>query len=121
MQHSKARPGKLRRFKTNAAKSSPAIRAIATQQAEPPIKRQQGETRCSVGLPPALVSKVELYAKTADLSKSKAIAALVHLGLESQGARKREFFKKLKENPADDDEGQQDRLVDEFRALILGR
>jgi hypothetical protein len=52
---------------------------------------------------------------------SKAISALVHLGLESQDLRKREFFGKLKENLASDDPDQQDRLVDEFRTLILGR
>jgi hypothetical protein len=34
---------------------------------------------------------------------SKAIATLVRLGLESQEERKREFFKKLKANLADDD------------------
>jgi len=52
---------------------------------------------------------------------SKAIAGLVRLGLESQENRKREFFKRLKENLAEDDPNQQDRLVDEFRTLILGR
>jgi hypothetical protein len=52
---------------------------------------------------------------------SKAIAALVRLGLESQENRKREFFKRLKENLANDDLSQQDRLVDEFLTLILGR
>ena len=52
---------------------------------------------------------------------SKAIAALVRLGIESQENRKREFFRKLKENLANDDPHQQDRLVDEFRTLILGR
>jgi len=52
---------------------------------------------------------------------SKAIATLVRLGLESQQDRKREFFKRLKQNLAADDPKQQDRLVNEFRALILGR
>jgi len=52
---------------------------------------------------------------------SKAIAALVRLGLVSQEDRKREFFKRLKENLANDDPKQEDQLVDEFRALILGR
>ena len=51
----------------------------------------------------------------------KAIASLVRIGLESQENRKREFFKRLKENLAGDDPRQEDRLVDEFRALILGR
>ncbi|HWY48876.1 MAG TPA: hypothetical protein VNX70_15920 [Bryobacteraceae bacterium] len=52
---------------------------------------------------------------------SKAIATLVRLGLETQEERKREFFKKLKENLADGDPANQDRMVDEFRSLILGR
>jgi Mg2+/Co2+ transporter CorC len=52
---------------------------------------------------------------------SKAIAALVRLGLESQENRKREFFKRLKANLTNNDPKQQDRLVDEFRTLILGR
>ena len=51
---------------------------------------------------------------------SKAIAALVRLGLQSQEDRKREFFKRLKENLGNDDPSGQDRLVDEFRTLILG-
>ncbi len=52
---------------------------------------------------------------------SKAIAALVRLGLVGQESRKREFFRRLKENLANDDPVEQDRLVDEFRSLILGR
>ena len=50
-----------------------------------------------------------------------AIAALVRLGLETQANRKREFFKNLKENLATGDPNEQDRMVDEFRGLILGR
>lgn len=64
---------------------------------------------------------MERYAETADTSMSKAIASLVRLGLETQEDRKREFFKRLQANLADDDPNQQDRVVDEFRALILGR
>ena len=52
---------------------------------------------------------------------SKAIIALVRLGLESQANRKREFFKKLKVNLAEDEPNQQERLVDEFCTLTLGR
>ena len=77
--------------------------------------------RYSVGLPSAVASQVERYAQTVDASMSKAIAALVRIGLESQANRKREFFKRLKENLAKDDPRQQDRMVDEFRTLILGR
>ena len=79
------------------------------------------ESRFTVGLAPELVERVERYAETADTSMSKAIATLVRLGLESQQERKREFFKRLKQNLAEDDPKQQDRLVDEFRTLILGR
>jgi hypothetical protein len=63
---------------------------------------------------------VEQYAETLDTSVSKAIATLVRVGLESQQSRKREFFKRLKENLSNNDPQQQDRLVDEFRALVLG-
>jgi hypothetical protein len=79
------------------------------------------ESRYTVGLAPSLANQVQRYAETVDTSMSKAIAALVRLGLESQENRKREFFRRLKENLANDDPKQQDRLVDEFRALILGR
>jgi hypothetical protein len=79
------------------------------------------ESRYTVGLAPSLANEVRRYAETVDTSMSKAIAALVRLGLESQESRKREFFRRLKENLADDNPNQQDRLVDEFRALILGR
>jgi Mg2+/Co2+ transporter CorC len=51
---------------------------------------------------------------------SRAIAALVRLGLQNQETRKREFFKKLKANLANDDPKQEDQLVDDFRDLILG-
>lgn len=47
--------------------------------------------------------------------------ALVRCGLEGQESRKREFFRKLKANLADDDPSRQDQLVDELRDLILGR
>ncbi|HYL78283.1 MAG TPA: hypothetical protein VEU96_29095 [Bryobacteraceae bacterium] len=41
------------------------------------------------------------------------------INLKSPNDRKREFFRELKENLANDDPKQQDRLVDEFRELIL--
>jgi len=65
------------------------------------------------GLAPNLANQVARYAKT--------VAALVRIGLESQKDGKRDFFRRLKENLANDDPNQQDRLVDEFRTLILGR
>ena len=83
--------------------------------------RSKPVTRYTVGLPSAVASQVEKYAETVDASVSKAIAALVRLGLESQESRKREFFKRLKENLGNDGPDDQDRMVDEFRTLILGR
>ena len=79
------------------------------------------ESRYTVGLAPSLASEVERYAETVDASMSKAIAALVRLGLEGQEIRKREFFERLKGNLNNDDPNQQDRLIDDFRTLILGR
>jgi hypothetical protein len=78
-----------------------------------PVHRRTGPQSCKSG--------TAVRAETVDTSVSKAIAALVRLGLESQESRQREFFKRLKENLANDDPSQQDRLVDEFRTLILGR
>ena len=86
-----------------------------------PSRRSKPGPRYTVGLSASIASEVERYAATVDASMSKAIAALVRLGLESQANRKREFFKRLKENLATDDPKEQDRMVDEFRALILGR
>jgi len=83
--------------------------------------QNENQSRYTVGLSRGLARQVERYAETADTSVSKAIATLVRLGIESQADRKREFFKKLKANLANDDPRQQERLVDEFRTLILGR
>jgi len=83
--------------------------------------QNKSESRYTVGLDSSLARQVERYAGTVDVSMSKAIATLVRLGLESQADRKRAFFSKLKQNLSNDDPKQQDRLVDEFRALILGR
>jgi hypothetical protein len=77
-------------------------------------------SRYTVGLTHSLADQVERYAQAVDTSMSKAIAALVRIGLESQESRKRDFFKKLKENLANDDPNELDRLVDEFRSMILG-
>jgi len=87
-----------------------------------PGKNRQNKVgpRYTVGLSPSLANQVQRYAETVDTSMSKAIAALVRLGLENQEDRKREFFRRLKENLANED-ADQDRLVDEFRTLILGR
>jgi hypothetical protein len=82
--------------------------------------KAKSELRYTVGLPSELARQVGQYAGTVDVSMSKAIATLVRLGLESQEERKREFFKRLKENLADVDPAHQDRVVDEFRSLILG-
>ena len=84
-------------------------------------RQSKVESRYTVGLPSQLAKEVQRYAEAVDTSMSKAIAALVRLGLEGQENRKQQFFKRLKENLASDDPSQQDRLVDEFRTLILGR
>ena len=102
---------------------SETIKRISRRGGEKPGKSHPPkiESRYTVALAPSVAHQVERYAQTVDTSMSKAIAALVRLGLESQEDRKREFFKRLKENLANDDPHQQDRLVNEFRALILGR
>lgn len=87
----------------------------------PTNQRRPAGQRFTVGLTPTVARQVERYAETVETSMSKAIAALVKLGLESQQDRKREFFKRLKENLHNEEPDQQDRLIDEFRALILGR
>ena len=61
------------------------------------------ESRYTLGLAPGVANQVARYAQTVDTSMSKAIAALVRIGLESQEDRKRDFFKRLKENLANDD------------------
>lgn len=83
--------------------------------------RRRVESRYTVGLPPVLAHRVERYAETIDASMSKALASLVRLGLDGQENRKREFFKKLRQNLAQEDPQNEDQLVEEFRALILGR
>jgi hypothetical protein len=86
-----------------------------------PNRRSDPGPRYSVALPSTVATQVERYAETIDASVSKAIATLVRLGLESQANRRHEFFQRLKENLARDDPKEQDRMVDEFRTLILGR
>lgn len=87
-------------------------------------KRKNGSgkaaSRHTVALTPSVVRQVQRYADQAEIGMSKALATLVRIGLESQQARKQEFFRRLKENLANDDPLQEDRLVDEFRSLILG-
>jgi hypothetical protein len=81
----------------------------------------RAESRHTISLGSSLAGRVERYARNADTSMSKALATLIRFGLESQEKRKREFFRKLRNNLNNNDPKQQDRLVDEFRALILGR
>ncbi len=69
-------------------------------------------SRYSVALASALARQVETYADTSDISVSKAVAALVRQGLESQEGRKREFFKKLRTNLANSDPKIEDQMVD---------
>jgi hypothetical protein len=79
------------------------------------------DIRFTVALEEGIAHQVQKYAQANESSISKAIAALVRTGLEGQEQRKREFFKKLRANLANDDASQEDQLVDEFRDLILGR
>ena len=101
--------------------TTPPKRIRRSKQTPAKSPQRKNESRYTVGLAANLASQVERYAETVDTSMSKAIAALVRAGLEAQENRKREFFRRLKENLANDDPNQQDRLVDEFRMLILGR
>jgi|SRR5450755_213530 hypothetical protein len=84
-------------------------------------RRIKLERRYTVALPITVAEQAKKYAQLSDMSMSKAIATLVRLGLQSQQDRKQDFFKKLRSNLDSDDPKQQDRLVDEFRALILGQ
>lgn len=100
----------------------PTDRASRTRRQTSGAARQaKSQSRYTVALAPAVANNVARYARASDTSMSKAIAALVRLGLEGQEERKREFFRKLKANLANDDPGQQDQMIDEFRDLILGR
>jgi hypothetical protein len=101
----------------------PHSRATTKRSGDKKSGKRRGapEARYTVGLAPSLADQVEQYARSVDTSMSKAIAALVRAGLEVQERRRREFFKNLKANLGNDDPNQQDRLVDEFRSLILGR
>jgi hypothetical protein len=92
-----------------------------SRKSSPKAATRRAEARFTVGLDAGVATQVVRYAETTDTSMSKALAALVRLGLEGQEMRKREFFKKLKANLTDDDPARQDEMVDEFRALILGR
>ena len=84
-------------------------------------RRYKPGPRYTVSLPPTIAVQVERYAEKVDASLSKAIAALVRLGLESRVNRKHEFFKRLNENLAKDDLNEPDQVLDDFRTLILGR
>lgn len=79
----------------------------------------KAEPRYSVGLTPGVATQVARYARQTDTSVSKAIAALVQIGLERRAGRKEEFLGKLKANL--EKPGTQEQPVDEFRDLILGR
>jgi hypothetical protein len=100
---------------------TPKGRKPGKQPSRVNAERRQPGARYTVGLPSTVATAVERYAETIDTSMSKAIAALVRLGLESQAARKREFLARMKQNLSMDDPASTDRLVDEFRDIILGR
>ena len=66
-----------------------------------------------------MATQVARYARQTDTSVSKAIAALVQIGLERRAGRQTEVLGKLKANL--EKPGTQEQPVDEFRDLILGR
>ena len=99
----------------------PQRRAAAAKRALSQATGGRTPLRYSVGFPSALAKQVENYAKMSDVSVSKAITALVRIGLQGQETRKREFFSKLRKNLANKDPKLEDQMVDEFRDLILGR
>ncbi len=51
---------------------------------------------------------------------NKATAVRLVRGLKSRENRKHEFFRRLKQNLAADNPKQQNRIVKEFRTLIIG-
>jgi predicted transcriptional regulator len=69
----------------------------------------------------------ELQAGIADLGSGQTVSHeevskwLNSWGKPDEENRKRKFLKRLKANLAQDDPHRQDRLVNEFRTLILGR
>jgi hypothetical protein len=98
----------------------PSSANVSTSRAKRLAGKKAGdpkrEARYSVALASNLVQRVEKFAQGSESSMSKAIAALVKLGLDGEAERKREFMRKLRSNLAAEEE-----LVDEFRDLILGR
>jgi|SRR6266849_9825931 len=102
----------------------PQSTAIGSERAgKTHVRKKQSklEPRYTVSLPSGMAKQVARYAESREASMSKAIASLVRLGLDHQEQRKRDFFQKLKANLADDNPERQDRVIDDFRALILGR
>jgi hypothetical protein len=98
----------------------PSIAKVSASRAKQASGRKAAsakrEVRYSVALASSVVQRVEKFAQGSESSMSKAIAALVKLGLDGEAERKREFMRKLRSNLAAEEE-----LVDEFRDLILGR
>ena len=77
-------------------------------------------TRFRVELNNRVAARVQKLAVGEDLSISKAIESLITSGLDER-ARKRKFVTKLSQNLANTDARAQNRMVDEFRDLILGQ
>jgi hypothetical protein len=77
-------------------------------------------TRFRVDLNSRVAARVQKLAQGEDLSISKTIETLVMASLQER-ARKRRLVYKLNQNVAYTDAGAQGRMVDEFRALILGQ
>jgi hypothetical protein len=67
------------------------------------------------------VRRVEKYAAGVHTTRSGAIGSLLRVGLDRQEQRKNEFFRRLRENLSNGDPEQEERLLDEFRDLVMGR
>jgi hypothetical protein len=84
---------------------------------------EQSSLHLARNLPPPVRSAVEQLLGR-PLGDNEAVSVHAYPPQErptdAEETRKLEFIKKLRENLANDDPSQQDRLVDEFRDLILG-
>jgi hypothetical protein len=83
------------------------------------VKHEQ-HPRFTVGLSPRAAKRVRALAAETDVSISGAIAALIDAGLEER-ARKQQFVSRVNKNLANTNPTDKNRMVDEFRALILGK
>jgi hypothetical protein len=85
---------------------------------------EQSSLHVARNLPPPVRSAVEqLLGRPLNDEESVSVHTYApeERPADAEETRKLEFIRKLRENLANEDPSQQDRLVDEFRDLILGR